>query len=361
MNPWVNVFNYNRLVEVVKTEPCFRKRPGEYPLVERRFSTRWFTVREEADGARSFVIYNGYRWERVDLTKEEFEEHRKNNHKQTYHYHDPVEKTDSYFRYDKIPDELGVLSSDGFLELTAENMNWGNRYLLNCASFAYYKADRRRGGVIGRSRRGGVIGHLGGGNMVPLCKGMRIRPVDGALDPKHTYKLVGKRVNRNKTKEYSESKSGFFKVAQAMMQSTPMRVFIDVAVDNLLDRKFFESKSIISWWAINSKKEHILKEAVEIMDDEPLDAAAMFCMAFDCHSFRSKVASAAGTYSTQSSTPDEPTSKMFIHMKKRIKEAVCKHDDSMMVEKEFPVGYAYPASKWKYTFFQDGVALEQYK
>ena len=128
-----------------------------------------------------------------------------------------------------------------------------------------------------------------------------------------------------------------------------------------MDRQFFISKSTISWWAIHSRREHLLKEAVAIMDDEPLDAAAMFCMAFDCHSFRSKVASLAGVFPHSVNESDEPAAKMFPHMKKRIKEAVCKFNDDMMVEKEFPVGYAYPASKWKYTFFQDGVALEQYK
>lgn len=346
-----SLFDYGRLANTVKTEAPFRKREGEFPFMDRKFSTRWFTVEPDT---RSFRIYNGYTWKQRDLTKEEYDEYENLNYERKIRHsyaQNMPDGTIRYFLFEKRPDELGILSPDGFLELTAENLKWGHRYLFNTESWCYYKADSRRGGVIAK----------GGGNfMLPICKSMRIRPIDAQLDPNHDYELMGKRVNRVESRKYMNSNGDFFKIVEGMMKASTMQSLVEIAIDLLLDKKYYTSRQTITWWSMDPKKPLMLEEAMNLLNDAPLDAAILFCLAEDCNRFRARVVGAINPLSVNM-FPETSPANMFETMMRRLSLMIYKTEDSLMKYKKFPVGLPYPTSIWKYTFLRDGVPLEQYK
>lgn len=359
MSYFKSILNYDELCKVVDTELPFRGRKRkEYPLQHRKDGRRYFTVEGEGKD-RSFRIYNGLDWARVILTKEEYDAKVAANESRVY-----SNGNTDYFQWVDSPSELCVVSGDGFATITAKHMGQGNRRLLDyCHDYRYYGSryygSRYYGYFLSSVGHGGVIyKNSKETKMFPICAGMRINFNDMTLDPSSEYELIGRRVNRKKSKELHQQREEFFKVTKAMMSSIPKRVFADMSHELLIDHEIIEPDVTGSsrFWRMKDLKvaEKTKAIAFELMDSSPLDAAALFCCLYDTKGFWREA---------QHTTliKDTPVDYLYESMCRKIWEDTYRRNQlSVMESKSFEVGKPFPWSLGKYEFYQNGELLPQY-
>jgi len=344
-----SILNYDALCKVADTELPFRgRKQKEYPLRRRRDGRRYFTVEGEGND-RSFRICNGLDWDRVTLTQEEYAAKTADNEARLY-----SSGNAEYFQWVASPSELCVVSGDGLATITAKRMGQGNRLLLD-----YCLVDRYYGAFVSSAGHGGVIyRNLQKTKMFPVCVGMRINFDDMTLDPSSEYELIGRRVNRKKSKELHQQHEEFLKVTKAMMSSIPKHVFADMSHELLRDHEIIEPDVTgpHRFWRMKDLKviAKTKAKAFELMDSSPLDAAALFCCAYDTKGFWREA-------NYTSPNRDTPVDYLYDQMCRRIwEDTYRRNQQDVMDSKSFEVGKPFPRSLWKYEFYQDGVLLPQY-
>jgi hypothetical protein len=341
-----SLLNYDELCKVVDTELPFRgRKQKEYPLRHRRDGRRHFTVEGEGKD-RSFRIYNGLDWDRITLTREEYAAKTAANESRLY-----SSGNAEYFQWVASPSELCVVSGDGLTTITAKRMGQGNRLLLD-----YCLVERYYGSFSSSAGHGGVIyRNLRKTKMFPICVGMRINFNDMTLDPSSEYELIGRRVNRKKSKELHRQCEGFFKLTKAMMSSIPELVFAQMC-DELIKEHHLTDGKTNSFWQIQNKLEQIKALGFSFMESSPLDAAALFCIAYDVRGWCRKI-----SYGFHSLKDDRNVDYLYDQMCRRIwEDTYRRNQQDVMDSKSFEVGKPVPRSLWKYEFYQDGELLPQY-
>lgn len=338
--------NYQTLVNIMRTQKPFRGTQNKFPLTNRKLSYKYFLQDKDENGQDMFRLVYGKRWDRELVTQMDYE--LANGDKSGEYFKRPNDDGEmEYFKYVESPNEMGIVRADNSFEFTKSAYGQGDMYFLNdyCRK-GYFYTDSRRGGMLyvtgGRKQRE---------SMLPIFKGLRVDCDTMQPDPSHTYKLYGRRVNRKESKEFLKQYEDFFKVSEAMMKTISMENF--VAISNEFVSTTPDSRA--SYWIQDKFRDELLAKAKELMNDSPLDAAAILCLTLGSRGIGNFRWISLVTRTSSNDTPAE----YFLPMKRAVCSMLYTENPDVMKLIEYEYGKPYPQSIWGYAVEVDGVLVEQ--
>lgn len=333
--------NYAALKNVMLTQKPYRGSTNRFPLSRRTQSYKYFLHGEDEKGEYMRLIY-GKRFSSEEVTEAEHiadpvnvRKYKRPNDPQGYFY----------MKYTQTPNELGIVRADNSFEFSSKGYGQGDRTMLSDFSWGTLKTDCRRGGMIYYDRNG---------FMLPIVENMRVDCNTMLPDPSHQYRLLGRRVNRKKSKEFLKQYEEFFKVSEVMMKNVGKDVFIDIALEHV---QRIASASVGKYWLEGSTIDDLLAEAKKLMNDSPLDAAALFCCALGrngINEFWWRLRN------LRHHTEGVDIGEMYVPMRNHVCNMLYRENPEVFSEIEFEIGKTYPASTWGYVVEVDGKAVRQF-
>ena len=349
----MNYINYQALKNIMLTQKPFRGTTNRFPLTKRSQSYKYFLYEKDDKGEEIFRIINGRRYDTEDVSEEEYHADPKNCNK-TQTINEDGTKTTTYYRMHLIPDEVGIVRPDNSFEFTKSNYGQGcMTFLTNFTHRGGFSRDGKRGGMI--YLRGPYSQRE---SMLPIYRGMRVDCDSMKPDPNHTYKLFGMRVDRKKSKDFLKQYEDFFKVSEAMMSNISLTSFIETCIDKL---KEIPNADRGSYWKYRYKTDTIIQHAKQIMNDSPLDAAALYCLSLGStgiSNFRYVVA--VSSDNDLVTVDDTNAEGYFSQMKREVCNMLYRENPNVLHLLEYEFGKPYPQSNWGYKLEVDGVEVEQY-
>lgn len=335
----MNHISYKRLSDFADRTPPYRGTKNKYPLFERRYSRYNFTVDEE-NGQRIFRIHAGDRWDRIGITKEEYESGiYEDAHHSTYSWPE-------YCRFERKSNEVGIVRPDNTFQITRDKFYQSERMFLDRMVHGCYNSDVRRGGVIYRDDwRNPTI-------MYPIVRDMKFL-CERIPTPVGNYQLFTRRVDRKGAKETLKPYEDFYNISYAMMKSMPYPNFIAHAVDVCKEY----GVTLDRWTPKPNEVEALLKEFNNLSKESPLDAAALYCSIleigqtwYDVHR-----AGCEGTYNI----PNRVTEWLHDYMVTRFNTMIYKTMPGALKRIELEFGKPYPTTVWGHEILLDGKPVEQ--
>lgn len=348
----MHYINYQALVNVMRTQKPYRGSTNRYPLANRKQSHKYFLHEKDADGNDFMRIIYGNRYESTPITKEIYDSMPEQGegyslHKYADGYHI------RYVKYDRVLNELGIVRPDNTFEFTGKSYRQGEMMLMSDFGNygGYFKTDCKRGGMLYvkysyKERQDEQV--------MPIFKGLRVDCDTMKPIPNHTYKLIGRRVNRKSSKEFLKQYEEFFKVSEAMMKVMPFSTFLSIAKDKLIEQNAYSDQKYFRY-SVNTDR--ALADAKALMKDSPIDAAALFCACLDGRG----VGNFVWLLRHDSMVSTESTAEgLFIGMKRGVCNMLYRENPEILTEVEFEYGKPFPQSSWDYVIEVDGNVVEQY-
>ena len=345
--------NYARLEKVVQEQKPFRGNVNRYPIGNRRHNTKCFYRRYE-DDAVVFDIAYGTRYERNDLTQEEYDALALAGADSIYKQAKWVggqqsEEEFEYYTYETKPNVLGTVRPDNTFEFTEENTyHQGERQIMSTWTRGYFVNDSRRGGLI--YKEGGWNNYS---KLIPIWKGMRVDCE--TMKPTQDYTVFTKQVDRKASKELTAPYKDFFMTAEVMLKAMDWTTFIQVAGDvhnqyKPETGKDYDNDAFNNYGAI----------AERVKDVSPIDAAVLFMLQMDNGNMRWDTVNFIRNGVTRTSRGHESPEELFVNMKRSINKFLYRAHQETFKRVEHTAGEAYPAGDWGVEVIVDGKQVEQY-
>jgi hypothetical protein len=342
-------FEYKKLDQILNSVPPYRGTPNRFPLEGRRDLARYFLAQPE-DGGTVFDVCYGYRWSRVEISKEEY------NIKARKNAGDVSRLGDKYYVHVKDYNVIGRVRPDNTIQITADYMGQGTRKFLSENFRGWVSSDSRRGGVIHSMRKSWPDPFL-----YPLCKGMHIDA--GTSLPVGDMRIYTKTIRRKAAKEYLGQWETFFKASYTMtaalsegsiITSTGWRELVkDVneqyVIPNLQNRNNY-------WFEFPQLSQKLKAIAKGIMNESPLDALTIFQFAYDTGRMRMIANDEKKYYGWKHVSP----MTQYDLTMRRLKKDLYKDNPEVFNIKEYRPQDRYPATDWGVTVTIDGQEVEQY-
>lgn len=339
--------SYSRLERIEINVPHYRGNKNRFPLANRRENTKYFLVREE-DGQRVFDIVYGQRFQSFDLTKEEYEtleaQGCKDIHKYA-HYDDKGNKVPDSFdyrRYEKKPNIVGTVRPDNTFEFNQKNYHQGERGFLSQFSRGWFATDSRRGGLV--YREGGRSGAFH-----PIYKGMRIDTE--TMKPSVPYEVFTYHVDRKKSKALLAKYEHFYKVSEVMLKNMTMSMVLDTAKE-IVDEIFKNEGGTQRY----RSDDIYFNKAEELIDDAPLDAFLLYCIALGVGRVAYQMRWTNTTGLNETNAHDE----LFVILKRRLSKEIYKAHRDIFKEVQHTAGERFPSCDWGVKIIVNGQEMEQY-
>ena len=334
--------NYERLDKTTTSVPPYRGSKNRFPIADRRSNTKYFLVREE-DGQRVFDIVYGKTWERHDLTKEQYEALEAQGCKELMKYQrydmkgQPIDDYD-YQRYEVLPSILGTVRPDNTFEFNAKRYHQGDRTVMSSFSRGWFSTD---------SRRGGMVYSHGRDMLLPIYRGMRVDV--STMQPSVPYEVVIHHVDRKAAKALLAKYEHFYKVSEVMLKALTMRMVLDTARD-VVDSIWKDDGGSQKY----RRDEAYFTEAEKLVDDAPLDAFVLYCIALN-----------VGRIAYQMRWNDGGENKnaheeLFMNLKRKLNKEIYKAHRDVFKEVNCESGKPYPACEWGTKIIVNGQEMEQY-
>lgn len=347
--------NYPALLNQMKFQAPYRGTLNRYPLGDRKQSKKYFFHEKDADGNDLMRIIYGKRWVTEPSSKEEYDLMGEDS---IYKSTDSVTGEVSYYKYNVLPNEIGIVRADNSFEFTGQSYYQGTMGILSTfASKGYFYRSSKHGGMLYR----GIPRYDANETMIPIFKGLRVDCDTMMPDPKHTYKVVGTRVSRKNSKELIKRYEEFFSVAEAMMKAMPVRNFVDIAYEYINENSLWTGDGK-AYWAYRANWEQIKDDAIEIMNSNPIDAAALFCAGLGergIENFRWLLARLKD-HGDIHEYGEQTAEEYFSPMQKAVRLMLYRSNPEVFKDVEFEFGKKYPASMWGYSILVDGQEVRQY-
>lgn len=333
---------YDRLEKIVNSVPHYRGNKNRFPIANRRENRKYFLVREE-DGQRVFDVVYGQRYHGTDLTKEEYETLEAQGCKELHKYQKWDDKGQQipdafdYKRYTKADNIVGTVRSDNTFEFNQKYYHQGERHYLSAFSRGWFVTDSRRGGLV----------YSHGDVFHPIYQGMRINVE--TLQPSVPYEVFIHHVDRKAAKALLAKYEHFYKVSEVMLKALTMRMVLDTA-----------REVVDSIWKDDggSKKyrsdEAYFTEAEKLVDDAPLDAFVLYCIALNVGRIAYQM-----RYSNKSMDETSAHDELFVTLKRRLSKEIYKAHRDIFKEVKCESGKRYPACDWGVKILVNGEEVEQ--
>jgi len=336
--------NYTRLNSISNSVSPYRGSLNRFPIGNRRHNNKYFLVGED-NGERVFNIVHGQHWKHVPLTVQEYDELAKQGSPRLNKYQNSDDKWE-YYKYDVMPNILGVVRPDNTFEFTGGSYGQGDRGILSSWSQGWFSTDSRRGGMVWTSRTSLGV------RVMPIYHNLRISC--DTLTPTKPITVIGRKVDRKVGKTLLAQYQDFYKTTEVMTKAMDYEVFVRTTVE-VVKEYFGEDVSQTAWhWQTCKQK------ADAIIHTAPLDAAILYIMGWDIGSMRWNLRrfmdTQYGRYSAYEDTPHD----MFINLKRKLNKEIYKANDGVFKKVEYTNGEAFPPSEWGYTIMVDGEEVRQY-
>ena len=342
--------NYDVLTNITKTFVPYRGTKNKFPWSNRKQSYKYFLKEEDETGVYFRVIY-GKRWSSEEVTKEVYDTLKDSERAHYGPHNSGALSVEKYVRYFSIPNELGIVRSDNTFEFTGNSYGQGERAMLTSVCNAgYFMTDCRRGGdiyVVGGYRSGVQ-------KMLPIFKGLRVDCNTMTPVPDHEYKLIGRRVDRKNSKEFLKQYDDFFKVAEVMMKSVRLEDFVQIGADRVKADELYDENAYYAY-AVDPKK--ILEVAKNLMLDDPLEAAALFCIGLGDRgigNYRWLVSNYLKVRKLGLYDDTNELEKLYPMMRRAVCNMLYRDNPDVLQRVEFEFGKPFPASTWGYVVEVDG-------
>lgn len=342
--------SYQSLTSVVNTQKPYRGRDrAEYPYYNRKHGHKYFTV-DELNGEKVYRIFYGNMWNRVEITKEEFNAITTQNK----YIHDS-----KCYTYHSKPNEIGIVRPDDSFEFTAEYMNQSEMMLLNQILVGHWT-----NGYLQRSvHHGGMMFRSGKRNndnlFYPIVEGLRVDIATLSPHESGSYKVVGRRVSRKAVNDLLGKYKEMFKVSETMAKTMTSDDYIDASVDIWKEHKFNGG----STGHENRFTQERAWDAGEqaLSKSHMLDAFILFSLAFS-YILRSEIGYKLSGEKRNFWYRNFPND-LYSHYESS-RRSITKHlyqeHEEVFNKSEFEFGKKYPASEWGYEVLKNGVEVKQY-
>jgi hypothetical protein len=345
--------NYARLERITQTEKPFRGNVNRYPIGQRKHNTKCFYRRYEGEQVVFDITY-GYKYERNQLTKEEYDAlalaGADNIHKQGKWDSKTgmLSETDfDYWSSNNHPNVLGTVRPDDTFEFTADTYHQGERQVMSTWTRGYFVNDSRRGGLIYREYVGGA------GDLIPIWHGMRVDCE--TMKPTQDYQVFTKQVDRKVSKQLMAPYKDFYQTAEVMLKAMDWTTFIQVCGD--IHKQYKEEtghdndhKAFNSYGAI----------AERVKDASPIDAAILFMMQMDIGQVRWDTVNYLRNNAIRTSRGHESPEELFVNMKRGINKFLYRAHQETFKRVEQEKGKKFPAGDWGVDVIVDGEKKVQY-
>ena len=344
--------NYERLKGITQSVQPYRGSTNRYPIAYRSQNNKYFLV-EERNGEQIYRIVYGTRWRSVEMDKQEYDAYVLSGSGDYYDrpkFENGVEVGKQYYRYVKEPNEVGIVRADNTFEFTKDAYFQGEKQVMTgwCNGILY--SSSRHGGMVYAQNHDKVF-H-------PIWKGMRVDC--NTFKPTQDYKVIGRRVSRKDAKQYLGEYQDFYKIAESMLKAMDCNSFVGLAGDVLQESGILNQETQ-GWYIGDTLSQLIASKARELMHDAPMDAVAMFCVAFNIESmWRRAQAHIDPTQNSWYGRQEFEVANMFTALRTRINKDLYRANKDVMKEVEFPMGERYPASEWGYDIVVNDVEVQQY-
>lgn len=348
--------DYKKLLAITQTVQPYRGSTNRFPLRYRSQNTKYFLA-EELNGEQVFRIVYGNRFRSIPMTYEEYKEYVDAGCGDYYdrdEYDDKGNKIGKlYYRYHKSHNDLGIVRADNTFEFTKDSYYQGEKQIMSgwCNGVIY--SSSRHGGMVYKEYGSGDK------HFHPIWKGMRVDCM--SFKPTQDYRVVGKRVSRKDGKQYLDSYKDFYKASEVMMKAMDDKSFIQMSGDVLKESGVLSDMNQ-GWYVSIATEKKLVERAISLMHDAPLDATALYCIAYDLDNMWRRAQHAIDpTMNQWYGRGDIDVANMFIKMKRNINKSLYKANPDVMKTVEFPMGLQYPASEWGYELIVDGNKVDQYE
>ena len=337
----MNGLSYERLTKVINTVPPYRGNKNRFPLFNRRENNKYFLVREE-DGQRVFDIVYGTNWDRREVTKEEYEVMYAKGEKaiaRHSRYDDNGRETGEYDYawYERTPSVIGTVRSDNTFEFNARSYGQGDRTVMSSLSRGWFSTDSRRGGMIYRY---GQVLH-------PIYRGMRI-DVE-TMQPSVPYEVVIHHVDRKAAKALLSKYEHFYKVSEVMLKAMTVGMVIETAKEVVTGIWGDEGRTKYR------RDEDYMAEAEKLIDDAPLDAFVLYCLANNIGRIGYRL-----RWDNPANDESNAHEELFVSLKRVLNKEIYRQHRDIFKEVKCVSGSVYPACDWGTKILVDGKEMEQY-
>lgn len=344
--------NYQTLVNTMRVQKPYRGTTNRFPLGNRKQSYKYFLKDTDENGEEILRIIYGKFFKTDEATEEMYDADPTNIHKSVYN-ENGIQHI-KYYKYTELPNEMGIVRPDNSFEFTGQRYGQGEMTFLSSLTpyREYFKRDCKRGGMLYVGNRTDSLI-----TMMPIFRNLRVDCDTMKPDPKHRYEIVGRRVNRKESKEFLKQYEDFFKVSEVMMSNMTLSSFAEVCREKLDEIDGYTNRSGYFLYRYNCLK--IVEHAMTIMNDAPVDAAALFCIGMGSRGvddFRYVVGR------SHRNTDDDTTfaEKYFTNMKRLICELLYENAPDVFAKVPFEFGKVFPQSSWGYQVYVDDVLVLQY-
>jgi hypothetical protein len=165
------------------------------------------------------------------------------------------------------------------------------------------------------------------------------------MQPLVPHEVVLRHVDRKKSKDVTQRYERFFKVSEVMLKNMTIGMVLDVVRD-------LDSHMPISF--TKKQPEDFFDEAEKLIDEAPLDAFILYCIAFGVGRL---------VYQMRWGGRDEQDSaheKLFMSVKRKLTKEIYREHANVFKDVIYEQGKKYPPCEWGVKIIVNGNEMEQY-
>ena len=181
----------------------------------------------------------------------------------------------------------------------------------------------------------------------PIWKGMRVHCE--TMLPTTPYEIFIYHVDRKKSKDVVAKYAHFFKVSEVMLKNLNVKTFFEVVKD-VVQQTF--DKDITKTYNINKKQ--YIEAAEKLIDDAPLDAFALYALAYEVGRIHYRVR--WEMVNGESSAYDD----FYVQLKRTMSKEIYRNNLDVFKQVKCESGRRIPATDWGVMVYVDGKQVEQY-
>ena len=360
--------SYKRLTDIrlaPEVKP-YRGSTNRFPIYRRKDSYKYFMV-EEIDGEVCYKIFNRYAYRREEVLQDDPSSlrHNPSNTGTWISAEDGKE-----YRHVRIRNELGIVRPDNTFEYTRPSTGIGHRWGISDINIVHGDRHWYRGAGYSK-KRGGLVYCTGAGSgskddqsYTPIFEGMRVNIDTGILHKDSKYTVVGRKVNRTRAKKIMGQFDDFIIMSAAMSHEVTYKILLDMVLPHLVLLDL-----VTGYHMTNERKQPLIKKALSMRDESPLEAFAMLCAAHDIHRIWDNAKSLyewKGEGKTETSFPirvrhDWDGSLSYRLLMAIFRRTVLLANPSAFDEVRYEAEEYYPSTKWGYKVYVGEKEVNQYK
>lgn len=281
-----NLMKYSRLTEIYKAVKPYRN-TDQYPYYDRNHRHKYF-IAKEVNGKVEFHIGYGWGWNWVHMSADDFHKNKGFMSKRELSKWSMTHDGKTFESIQREPRYLGIVRDDNTFEFNIspddkqDEYHQGDRYILSGGG-GYFQKSCRHGGCVYIQRNGYKWSEKEHWSIMPIFKGLRVDMDTMKPIAESEYKILTKRVDRQKAKLALADYKPSFDLCEAMYKVLDNKTFVEDFISVIREYKYIrESQSFgdeneqyragKKWWRAEGL-DKLQAIAMDKFKDEPMTAS----------------------------------------------------------------------------------------